>query len=250
MSFTDKNINLIFNKKKPAFVYFRRKGDLTWKKYTSTIEKLAYNVENDLIFIMTEIKDGYGKTIAERIKLRNNEIPCIMISEVKVNINKYKYSGNYEYNDSLNFINNWEKGLLKKYLRSEKEPKHNKGNVFILVGDSFKREVIENDDDVIVLFYNPVNNDNLRMLKLYDKVAENLISQNKDLILAKIDMSENELDSFVIHEYPTIKFFPGNRKYSSPFEYKGPKKVNDIISFIKKHAFHPVKSDDDIISEL
>ena len=250
LSFTDKNINLIFNKNKPAFVYFGRKGDLTWKKYTSTIEKLAYNVENDLIFIMTEIKDGYGKTIAERIKLRNNEIPCTMILEVKINIDKYKYSGNYEYNDLLNFINNWEKGLLKKYLRSEKEPKHNKGNVFILVGDSFKREVIENDDDVIVLFYNPVNNDNLRMLKLYDKVAENLISQNKDLILAKIDMSENELDSFVIHEYPTIKFFPGNRKYSSPFEYKGPKKVNDIISFIKKHAFHPVKSDDDIISEL
>jgi len=249
-SFNDKNINLIFNKNKPAFVYFGRKGDLKWKKDTSTIEKLAYNVENDLIFIMTEINDGYGKNIAERIKLRNSEIPCIMILDVKINIDKYKYEGNYEYNDLLNFIENWEKGLIKKYLRSEKAPKHNKGNVFILVGDTFKREVIENDDDVMVLFYNPVNNDNMIMLRLYDEVADNLVAFNPDLILAKIDMSENEIDSFVIHEFPTIKFFPGNRKYSSPFEYKGPKNSKDLISFIKKHAFHPVKSEDDINSDL
>jgi protein disulfide-isomerase A1 len=108
-SFTNKNINLIFNKNKPAFVYFGRKGDLNWKKVTSTIEKLAYNVENDLIFIMTEINEGYGKNIAERIKLRSNEIPCIMILDVKINIDKYKYTGNYEYNDLVNFIDNWEK---------------------------------------------------------------------------------------------------------------------------------------------
>ena len=249
-TFNDKNINLIFNKNKPAFVYFGKKGDLKWKKDTSTIEKLAYNVENDLIFIMTEINDGYGKNIAERIKLRNSEIPCIMILDVKINIDKYKYEGNYEYNDLLNFIENWEKGLIKKYLRSEKAPKHNKGNVFILVGDTFKREVIENDDDVMVLFYNPVNNDNMIMLRLYDEVADNLVAFNPDLILAKIDMSENEIDSFVIHEFPTIKFFPGNRKYSSPFEYKGPKNSKDLISFIKKHAFHPVKSEEDINSDL
>ena len=249
-SFTNKNINLIFNKNKPAFVYFGRKGDLNWKKVASTIEKLAYNVENDLIFIMTEINEGYGKNIAERIKLRSNEIPCIMILDVKINIDKYKYTGNYEYDDLVNFIDNWEKGLINKYLRSEKAPKHNKGNVFILVGDTFKREVIENDDDVMVLFYNPVNNDNMIMLRLYDEVADKLVTLNPDLILAKIDMSENEIDSFVIHEYPTVKFFPGNRKYSAPFEYRGPKNAKDVISFIKKHAFHPVKSEDDINSDL
>ena len=86
------------------------------------------------------------------------------------------------------------------YLRSEKAPKHNKGNVFILVGDTFKREVLGNDDDVMVLFYNPINNDNMRMLKLYEEVAGKLVSQNPHLILAQIDMSENEIDSIVLRE--------------------------------------------------
>ena len=243
-------MDLIFNRNKPAFIYFGRKGDLSWKKDIATIEKLAYNVENDLIFITTEIKDGYGKMISEKINLRSNELPCIMILVIKVSISKYKYEGNYEYSDLIKFIKKWEKGLINKYLISQEEPKHNKGNVFILVGNTFKREVIENDDDVMVLFYNPLKNDNMRILKLYDEVAEKLISQNPELILAKIDMSENEIELFILHEFPVIKFFPGNKKYNSPIEYKGPKKVNDIISFIKKYAFHPVKLEDDIISEL
>ena len=250
LNFNEKNINLLFNNKKPAFVYFGVKGDLNWKRDTPTLEKLAFNVDNDLMFIMTEIKEGFGKTVAEKVKIRSSELPCIMIIEVKINIEKYLYTGNFEYNDILKFIHDWERGNLKMYLRSEKAPKHNKGNVFILVGDTFKREVLGNDDDVMVLFYNPINNDNMRMLKLYEEVAGKLVSQNPHLILAQIDMSENEIDAFVLHEYPTVKFFPGNRKYNAPYEYKGLKKAKNMIDFIKDHAFHPVKTEDDVNSDL
>ena len=248
--FTTDNYHLIFNKNKPALVYFGKKEDERWKKDFQTLEKLAFNVDSDLIFIMTEIKDGLGKKIADKIKLRNNELPSIMILEVKIDVDKYQYKGNYQYEDLVNFLDLWEKGKLHKYLRSQKEPKHNNGNVFTLVGNTFKREVIENDDDVIVIFYNPVNNDNIRILKIYEEVASKLVVQNPNLIIAKIDMSENEIDSIVLRDFPTIKFFPGNRKYSAPFEYKGAKKTKDIIDFIKKYAFHPVKSDDDFLSDL
>ena len=251
LSLTKENINLIFNKNTPALVYFGQKETLSWQRDFKTLEKVAFNLDTNLLFIMTETKDGYGKSIAEKIKLKNSEIPCIMILNVKINIDKYKYTGNYKYDDIINFIQMWDKGLLNKYLLSQKEPKKNNGNVYILVSDTFKREVIENDSDVMVLFYNPINNENMKMLKLYDEVAEKLIVQNPELILAKIDMSQNEIDSFIIRNYPTIKFFPGNKKYNSPIEYRGIRKINEIISFIKKHAFHSVKTDeDDIISEL
>ena len=241
----------MFNKNTPALVYFGQKETLSWQRDFKTLEKVAFNLDTNLLFIMTETKDGYGKSIAEKIKLKNSEIPCIMILNVKINIDKYKYIGNYQYDDIINFIQMWDKGLLNKYLLSQKEPKKNNGNVYILVSDTFKREVIENDSDVMVLFYNPINNENMKMLKLYDEVAEKLIVQNPELILAKIDMSQNEIDSFIIRNYPTIKFFPGNKKYNSPIEYRGIRKINEIISFIKKHAFHSVKTDeDDIISEL
>ena len=251
LNFTQENINLIFNKNQPALVYFGNKKNPSWNKDKTILEKIAYNIDNtNLLFIMTEIKEGYGKNIAEKIKIKNKDIPCIMILDIKINIDKYKYTGNYEYEDLLNFIKKYEQGYLNKYLLSQKEPKHNNGNVYILVSNTFKRDVIQNDADVMVLFYNPVNNENMKMLKLYDNVAEKLVVQNPELILAKIDMSQNEIDSYIIRDYPTIKFFPGNKKYNSPIEYKGNKKIKDIISFIKKYAFHYVKYDDDIITDL
>lgn len=250
LSLTQENVALIFNQNKQALVYFGKKEDKRWNKHASTLEKIAFNLDTDLLFVMTEIKEGYGKNVAEKIKLRNNELPCIMILDVKVNIDKYKYTGNFEYEDLKLFIDKWEKGELNKYLRSQKEPKHNNGNVYILVGNTFKRDVIENDDDVIVLFYNPVDNENMRMLKLYDEVAAKLVELNPDLIIAKMDMSENEIDSYVIRGYPTIKFFPGNKKYNSPPEFRGAHRVKDIIAFIKKHAFHKIKTDDEVNSDL
>ena len=252
LHFTQENINLIFNKNQPALVYFSNKENPSWNKDKQLLEKIAYNIDNsNLLFIMTEIKEGYGKSIAEKIKIKNKDIPCIMILDIKINIDKYKYSGNYEYEDLLNFIKKYEKGSLNKYLLSQKEPKHNNGNVYILVSNTFKRDVIQNDADVIVLFYNPINNENMKMLKLYDEVAGKLVGQNPELILAKIDMSQNDIDSYIIRDYPTIKFFPGNKKYNSPIEYKGNKNIKEIISFIKKYSFHYIKYDnDDIINDL
>ena len=133
LSFTKENINLIFNKNTPALVYFGQKETLSWQRDFKTLEKVAFNLDTNLLFIMTETKDGYGKSIAEKIKLKNSEIPCIMILNVKINIDKYKYTGNYQYDDIINFIQMWDKGLLNKYLLSQKEPKKNNGNVYIIL---------------------------------------------------------------------------------------------------------------------
>ena len=117
MSLTQENVALIFNQNKQALVYFGKKEDKRWNKHAATLEKIAFNLDTDLLFVMTEIKEGYGKNVAEKIKLRNSELPCIMILDVKINIDKYKYTGNFEYEDLKLFIDTWEKGELNKYLR-------------------------------------------------------------------------------------------------------------------------------------
>ncbi len=49
-------------------------------------------------------------------------------------------------------------GKIKKksYVKSTEIPKENNGDVlFIIVGDKFKDEVINNNKDIVVLFYSP-----------------------------------------------------------------------------------------------
>jgi len=54
-------------------------------------------------------------------------------------------------------MSDWKEGGLKRYYKSEKEPSasDNPGPVYKVVGDSFKRIVLESDNDVIVKYYSP-----------------------------------------------------------------------------------------------
>ena len=52
---------------------------------------LDKKTEKDYVVIDCGIPGTNIRNIAERIKLRSNEIPCIMILDVKINIDKYKF---------------------------------------------------------------------------------------------------------------------------------------------------------------
>ena len=50
------------------------------------------------------------------------------------------------------YIFGWEKGILKRDLNTQEEPKENKGLILEVVCKSFKRKVIANDKDVLIVF--------------------------------------------------------------------------------------------------
>ena len=53
----------------------------------------------------------------------------------------------------LQFIEDWENNKLKPHLKSAEEPKENNGDVLVVVGKTYEREVINNRKDVMLLFY-------------------------------------------------------------------------------------------------
>ena len=58
--------------------------------------------------------------------------------------------------------------------------------------------------------------------------------------MAKIDATENEVESVNISGFPTVKFYPGNKKDKDPLDYNGDRSVEDIIKFIKTNAATPI----------
>ena len=133
--------------------------------------------------------------------------------------------------NTFEFINDWE-NKKKSYVKSTEIPKENNGDVlFIIVGDTFKDEIINNNKDIVILFYSPwcYHYTHCKaLLPKYEEVAKILKPKNKNLILTKINAIYNEVESIDIND-----------------DYKGDKSVDDIIKFIKNNVAYPIYIDNE-----
>ena len=76
------------------------------------------------------------------------------------------------------------------------------------------------------------------------KLQKNSKRKIPKLRLAKIDGTQNEVESVILSGFPTVKFYPGNKKDQAPLDYNGDRSVEDIIKFIKNNAATPIVYED------
>ena len=94
---------------------------------------------------------------------------------------KYHLQGKIKEENLIAFITQWEKGELKPYMKSEPEIKDvdNDGEVFNLVGTSYKKDVIDNDKDIVVYFYAPWWEKCKSFYPRYERLARKLKKNKK-----------------------------------------------------------------------
>ena len=238
-TFDDKTVQSVFAKNVPAIVYFGEKGD-KWDEAQKVLESVSDKLAGKLRIVMTEIKDGMGARIAEYVGVKKDNLPTLRILDTRKDIKKYIMEGDLVDTNILNFVDGWEKGTLKRHLKTQDEPKENNGPIFDVVGKSFQKEVIDNDKDVMLVFYAPWCGHCKQLLPKYEEAAKKLKEKNPKVVLARMDATENEVESVTIHGFPTIKFYPGNKKDQAPMDYNGERTADGIIKFIKANAYNTV----------
>ena len=248
-TFDSKTIQFVFGKNHPAIVYFGEKGE-KWDNAAKILEIIAIEIGEKLRVVMSEVKDGIGKRLSEYIGIKNKDLPTLALIDTRKYMKKYLLKGEIEEKNILNLIEGWEKGLLKPYLKTQEEPKENNEDVFVIVGKSFQKEVIENDKDVMLVFYAPWCGNSQKLLPKYEEAAKKLKLNNPKIVLAKMDATENEIESVHISGFPVIKFYPGNKKDKDPIDYKGEKETDAILKFIQANAYNKVVLDEEKTGDL
>ena len=238
--FDEEILDYVFEKQHSAIAYFGNKGDSKWKEAEVFMESLAEKLSGKYKVIMTDPKSGMPKRVAEYVGVTKEQLPAVRLLDTRGDLKKYIMEGNIDEKSILDFIEAVEKGKIKPFLKTQEEPKENNGPIFELVGKSFEREVLNNDKDVMVVFYAPWCGHCKKLLPKYEEAAKLLKEKNPKLLLSKLDATENEVDSIDIRGFPTIVFYAGDKKDKRPIDFRGERTVDGIISFIKKHAHHPV----------
>ena len=245
MSLDRKAVNFIFEKKIPGLILYVDEKSPDLEKYKNIMLKISEKINYKLKVVITDIKSGLGAKNAQLMNVKENELPTLRIADKRGDfLKKYKMEDELNEDNILKFIDNWKNKKLKSYIKSSEIPENNNGDVLIVVGKTFEKEVINNDKDVMVLFYSPLclhlYYDCKDIIAKYTEIAKILKRFNSKLILAKIDASENEVESIQISGSPKFKFFPGKQKDKAPIDYEGDNSVNNIIKFIKEHASYDI----------
>jgi len=100
-----------------------------------------------------------------------------------------------------------------------------------LVGKNFAEVVMDASKSVLVEFYAPWCGHCKSLAPIYSELAKK-VKSFENIVIAKMDATENEVEGVGIQGFPTIKYFPKGSSEKSPVDYNGGRTVDDFIKFL------------------
>ena len=243
---------VLFSKRSPSLIIFTSKKLKNWEESKKLLSNIWSKVNKKVKLFVSNFDEGMSVKLSEFCGIKEENIPKIFIIDpTNENPFKYEFKGEANEENLVKFVEDWENKKLKPFLRTEEipDPDDNDGDVYIVVGKSFKKEVLDNDKDVLMYFYAPWCKHCKEFYPKYEKLARKLKAKNPKLLMAKMDATENDIEYYPINKYPTIKFYPGNAKDKDPLQFSNRLSIVDLLNLIKEKAFHKVNDEDFDIKE-
>lgn len=230
-------LSYLFQRRRPAVLFFRNQKDKKTVEFDKNFKNLAEKFRGKLLFSTVDLSAPEGTRIlnisnATKYNAETNE-PTALIFDFNKKFNSWlleKFFDKYTNENLAQFIQDWVDGKIKPPITSEEIPEKQDGPVYKLVYYTFKKEVLENDLNVLVKFYSPNCPHCKKMAGAYVELAERL-KDNKKIRIAEYNMKDNDFELFKISGFPTIILFKAGDK-DNRIKYKGDRSVEDMMSFV------------------
>ena len=193
------------------------------------------NVPEGVILTNSDSEDGFGlfDRLAEYLGVDGKSAPQVLFLGAKSE--KYRYDKDEINKENLkSFIERVQAGEVEQFLKSAPIPEKNDDAVKVVVGKSWKEMVMDSEKEVLVKFYAPWCGHCKSLAPHYENAAKK-IAGNPNILLVKVDSTENEVAGVDIQGFPTLKFW-GKDKSAAPVDYNGGRDVDGILSWLKEHT--------------
>ena len=235
---TDFNYDLMTKNSLKTIIYIRGKNEKkSNQKISFILQKILKNKKNDIKWgsILDPINSSNDYEIVKSlsVEVEDYEQKGLLLMHYSNKITKMKeiYRINMkeikELNDEIifRFINEYNSGIIKRDIKSEITPKHHpKKNLRMVVGKTFDKEILRNNNKTIVLILLNLNVDNLHMIE--DQIESLSIKFgifNETIIFNFLDSELNEMPDmpkYDIFKQPYYRYYYKN-KTKGYVDFKG-----------------------------
>ena len=141
------------------------------------------------------------------------------------------------------FVERHKAGELTPHLKTQAVPDGwDAGNVVVLVGSNFDAVAADPAKDVLVEFYAPWCGHCKKLAPVYEQLGEKLATLD-NVVVAKMDATENELAEVAISGCPTLKFWPAwtadqvaSETKPDVVEMEGDRDLDGLVSFLQQEC--------------
>ncbi|XP_072205736.1 protein disulfide-isomerase-like protein of the testis [Excalfactoria chinensis] len=161
-----------------------------------------------IMFVLVNTNETRNGRIFEYFRIREVDVPAVRILNLTSQA-KYKMPADEVTVENVRlFCQSYLDGKAKLHLSSEEVAEDwDTMPVKVLVGKNFNRIVFNRTTTVFVMFYAPWSYDCRKLLPIWDELGEKYQS-HEDVIIAKIDITANDVLSVEMDRYPFFRLFP------------------------------------------
>jgi len=211
-----------------------------------TLSKLAKIYKGKLMFIVVDTEVKELKQIVDYFKVPETEHPALRIVRLGEHMQRFKSQDlSLDEENIKSLIEKFFAGELKPELLSEDIPEDwDHKPVKVLVGKNFNDVVNSTEKNTLVMFYAPWCGHCKKLEPMWEELAEKY-KEAKDVTIAKMDATKNELEHIRIRAFPTVKLFLNHVDHAK--DYNGERTVDGIVRFIESKGMDggAVDIDDD-----
>ncbi|XP_051993881.1 protein disulfide-isomerase-like [Xyrauchen texanus] len=241
--FDDENAELIFSSKVHKHILLFINSTL--ESHNAVLEDfraVASEFKDKVLFIKIDVTSEKVGHVLKYFSLSENDIPIVRLINTET-VLKYAMDESTINKDTLRkFCQDVLDGSVKPNLKSQEIPEDwDKNPVKVLVGKNFNEVAFDETKNVFVEFYAPWCGHCKELTPIWDELGEKY-KDHENIVIAKMDATENELEEVSIQGFPTIKYFPAVAE-KKIVDYNGQRDLETFSKFLNNGGVLPVEED-------
>ncbi|XP_016375362.1 protein disulfide-isomerase-like [Sinocyclocheilus rhinocerous] len=205
---------------------------------------VASEFKEKVLFITLDVTSDKSDHVLKYFSISANDAPIIRL----INIDKvvtYAMEGSTINKDTLRtFSQGVLDGTMKPFLKTQEIPEDwDKNPVKVLVGKNFDEVAFDETKNVFVEFYAPWCGHCQQLAPIWDELGEKY-KDHENIIIAKMDATENDVEDVTIQGFPTIKYFPAGAE-KKIVDYNGNRDLETFSKFLDNGGVIPEEESKD-----
>jgi len=210
---------------------FLSKEDAKFEYVLHDARKVAADYKGDVMFVLVTTDEAEHKRVIDFFGIKEEELPTMRITASEEDMVKFKpEDASLTEANMRAVLKKFKAGEMTPHLKSEEQPADWDANpVKVLVSSNFASVAMAEGKDVFVEFYAPWCGHCKKLAPIWDELGEHF-KDDDTVVIAKIDMTANELATVSVRGFPTLKLFKAD---NTVVDYSGGRTLEDFIKFLR-----------------